>query len=118
MLALAVHGDRYLRLDPAVELLELATARMAGHMHRRIGVGDHLNPEIGKAVLHARHRLLVPWDGSGGEDHAVAGHELDIRMLVQSDTRHGGAYFALTSGAQGHDLPGGNLLELGLFVER
>src|SRR4029078_12164961 len=102
---LAMHRDGNLRLHPAIELLELAPARVPRHMHRRIALGDHLDAEIGKAVLHAPDRLLVAGDGAWGKYHAIAGFKFHIGMLVLRDPRHGGAGFALASGAERNDFP-------------
>jgi len=68
-------------------------------MHGCVAVGDHLDAEIGKAVLHAGDGLLVAGDGAGGEDHPIAGVQADIGVLVQCDPRHGGTGLALAAGA-------------------
>ena len=64
MSSLAMHGDGDLGLHPAIELLELATPRVAGDMDRRILVGDELEATVGEAVLHAANGLLVAGDGT------------------------------------------------------
>ena len=75
---------------------------MARDVNGRVLIGDDLDLHVGQSVLNARHGLLIAGDGAGGEDHPVALRELHVGMLGLSDARHGGAGFALASGAQSH----------------
>ena len=46
---LAMHRHRDLRLDPAVHLLELVAAGMAGDVDEMVALGDHLDALAGPA---------------------------------------------------------------------
>ena len=115
---LAMHGDGDLGLYPAIELLELAAARVARDMDGCVLVGDELEAAIGEAVLHAADGLLVAGDGARGEDHPVARIELDVGMLALGDARHGRAGLALAAGAERDDIVGRKLGESPLLVKR
>src|SRR5262245_63741887 len=117
MPALAVHRNGDAGLDPAVELFELAAARVPRDVDGLILVGDDLDAQIGQAVLHARHSLFVAGNRTRGKDHAVALFEFDIGMLTLGDTRERCARLALAPRAQGHDLARRKLGEDGLVVE-
>ena len=72
MQRLAVHRDRDARAHPAVKLLHLGAARMAGDVHQMGAVGDHLDALPHQPVDHLADRLLVARNGARGEDHQVA----------------------------------------------
>ena len=101
---LAVHGDGDARLHPAVHLLQLLAAGMAGDVHQRVAVGDDVAAQIDEPVLDAADRALVAGDGARGEDDEVALVELDVGMLVLGDARQRRARLALAAGAQQHHL--------------
>ena len=74
---LAVHRDRDLRLDPAVHLLDLVAAGMAGDVHEVIVLGDHLDAARDQAVVQIVEGALVARDDLGREDHHVLRVEPD-----------------------------------------
>ena len=60
------------RPHPAVHLLHLGAARMAGDVDQMRAVGDDLDALRDQPVDDAADRLLVAGNGARGEDHAVA----------------------------------------------
>src|SRR5262245_31094218 len=117
MPTLAVHRNGDAGPDPAVELLELAAARVPRDVDGLILIGDDLDAQIGQAVVHACNGLFVAGDGAGGKNHAVALFEFDIGMLALGDTRERCARLALAPRAQGDDVARRELGEDGLVVE-
>ena len=102
---LAVHGDGDLRPHPAVHLLQLLAARMAGDVHQRIAIGDDLAAEIEPAGSGcAPTARSLP--GMVREEKMTRSPfvELDLGMLVLGDARERGARLALAAGAQQHHL--------------
>ena len=69
---LPVHGDGDARLHPAVHLLQLLAAGMAGDVHQRVAVGDDLAAQIDEPVLDAPDGTLVAGNGARGEDDEIA----------------------------------------------
>ena len=100
----AVGRDQNIRPHPFDHVAQFGAARMAGHVHKVIAVGDHFHALYHQPVDDARHRLLVARNGAGGENHPVAAAECDFRMLVLGDAGECGARLALAAGAERQNL--------------
>src|SRR5262249_11795030 len=85
-------------------LLQLLAARMPGHMHECVRIGDHLAAEINEPILNLANGALVSRNGPRGKDHQIPGVELHVRMLVGGNARKRRAWFALAAGTQRENL--------------
>ena len=92
------HGD--LGPYPAIHLLKLVAAGMAGDMDEMVALGDHLDPGPDQLVVQVVERPLVAGDDLGAEDDGVVGLEPDARVLPGGDPGQGTARLALAAGAQ------------------
>ena len=101
---LAVDRHQHLGLDQVVEALELLAAGVAGDMHQAVVAGDDLDAAVDEHVLDVDDFALIAGNGPGGEDHLVAGVEVDHRVLAAGDAGDRGPGFALAARAEQHHL--------------
>ena len=82
-------GTAIFGLDPAIHLLELVAAGMAGDVDEMILLGDHLDAPRHQLIVEIVERALVAGDDLRGEDRRVAGLETDAGMLAVRDPLQG-----------------------------
>ena len=95
MNSFAMDGHQHFRLHPVVEPTQFLAAWMAGDVDQSVTLGDHFDTLVDQQVLDVDHFALVTGNGPGREDHAIAGIEVDHRVLAARDPSDGGARFAL-----------------------
>src|ERR1043165_5694961 len=94
---LTVHWDEDLRLDPANQLLQLRPARVSGDVHKMRAVSDDFDSLLDKKIDNSVHCFLVARNSARGINHAVAGRECHLRVLVFGNAREGRARLALAA---------------------
>ena len=95
-----MHRHQNLRLDPAIQRLQLGLSGVARYVDFGLPVGDEGDPLPGQRVLDTPDGDLVAGDLAAGKQHDIAGFQ-PYRVAAIGDTRQGGARFALPAG--GHD---------------
>src|ERR1700761_5684830 len=106
MQRLAMRRNKNLRSGPADHLAQFVAARMPRHMHQMVPIGNDLYSLLDQPVDDAVDRLLIAGDGASGKNHAIAGRECNLGMLILGDARKRRAGLALAAGAKRDDFVG------------
>ena len=96
----AVHGNGDARPHKAVHFSHFLTRRVAGHMDRRVLVGDQDDLAADQPVLHAGDSGFVPRYLARGEYNRITRVEGYAFMGARRDLGHGGTRFALRAGTE------------------
>ena len=78
----AVKGHHVLRRGEVDHHLHLLRVAVAGGVDGSVAVRDHVGAQLVDAVDRLVHRALVARDRAGGEDHGVAGVEVDVGVVA------------------------------------
>src|SRR6202007_899234 len=78
----AVHGHHVARLDEVEHELDLLGVPVAGGVHGRVAGRHHVTADVVEPVDRVVDRTLVARDRRGGEDHGVAGTQLDLAVVA------------------------------------
>ena len=109
---LAVDRHHGLRADEAEDRPDLLRVAVAGDVHRRDLLVQHLRAGLGQPVDRVVHAQLVPRHRLRGEDDRVAALDGHRGMVAVRDPRQRGHRLALASRAEDHRLVRRELLEL------
>ena len=101
---LAVHGDEVPGLHQRMDQLQFLLPRVAGDVHLRQRLIDHVRADADQLVDDAGHRLFVAGDGVGGEDHHVAFTDLQLAVLGEGHAAEAAHGLALAAGGDDGDL--------------
>src|SRR6266487_553087 len=98
--------DRHeeLRSDQAQHQLQLFLRAVAGDVHIREALVEHLGTLAEEIIDRAMHHLLVARYRRCREDHCIARLYANLAMILIRDTRQGRSWFALTPGTDDHYL--------------
>ena len=113
MVPLAVHRQQVAWLDPIIEDRQFVLGRMA----RGVELGmlvliEEGDAELTQGELQALDQALVARNRLGREDHAVAGHQLEMGMTILRQSRQRSARLALAAGGDHQHLFGGQVAEI------
>ena len=109
---LAVHRHHRLRAHEADDRAQLLRLAVAGDVHGRVVLVQHLGAHLREPVDRVVDAQLVAGDRLRGDDHRVAGLDLDGGMVVVRDPRHRRHRLALAAGAEDQLLAARQLGEL------
>ena len=91
---------------------QLLLARVAGDVHGRDLLVQHLGPRARELVDRVVHAQLVPGHRLRGDDHRVARLDRERRVVAVRDARERGHRLALAAGAEREHLAGRELRSL------
>ena len=109
---LAVHGHDVPRPQEGEDRADLLGVPVAGDVHGRDLLVQHLRPGLGEAVDRVVHPQLVPRHRLRRDDDRVALLDLHVRVVVVGHPRQRRHRLALAARAEDHRLLGPQELEL------